>query len=95
MSRPLSVLIDCERSGIVREAFAKRGWDAWSCDLEDTEIPGNHIKGDAIAALHSRVWDLVIAHPPCTRLANSGVLRLYIDGKKVNGIDIGKWHRHW
>lgn len=86
-----SVLVDCEKSGIVREAFKARGWDAYSCDLEDTEIPGQHIKGDAIEAAHSRKWDLVIAHPPCTRSANSGVLRLYKDGKKVNGIDIGKW----
>lgn len=89
--RRYQVLIDCERSGVVREAFKARGWDAWSCDLEDTQIPGNHIKGDAIEALHSRDWDLVIAHPPCTRLANSGVLRLYIGGKKSNGIDPVMW----
>lgn len=68
----MKVLIACEFSGIVREAFKKRGHDAWSCDLLDTEIPGQHIKGDVLEILHDG-WDLMIAHPPCTYLANSGV----------------------
>jgi hypothetical protein len=68
----MKVLIACEFSGIVREAFRKRGHDAWSCDLLDTEIPGQHIKGDILEILNDG-WDLMIAHPPCTRLANSGV----------------------
>ena len=68
----MKVLVACEFSGIVRDAFAKRGHDAWSCDLLDTEIPGNHIKGDVLEILNDG-WDMMIAHPPCTRLANSGV----------------------
>jgi hypothetical protein len=68
----MKILIACEFSGIVREAFAKRGHDAWSCDLLPTEIPGQHIQGDVLEILGDS-WDLMIAHPPCTRLCNSGV----------------------
>lgn len=67
----LKVLIACEYSGIVREAFRNKGHDAWSCDLLDTEIPGKHIKGD-IREMMQFKWDLMIAHPPCTHLAVSG-----------------------
>jgi hypothetical protein len=67
----MRVLIACEFSGIIREAFAKRGHDAWSCDFLDTEIPGNHIKDNVLFHLHEN-WDLMIAHPPCTYLAVSG-----------------------
>jgi len=67
----MKVLIACEFSGIVREAFKKRGHDAWSCDLLPTEIPGQHIQGDVLAVLNDG-WDLMIAHPPCTHLAVSG-----------------------
>jgi hypothetical protein len=65
------VLIACEFSGIVREAFRERGHFAMSCDLLDTEIPGNHYKGDIKDVLNDG-WDLMIAHPPCTDLAVSG-----------------------
>jgi len=65
------VLIACEYSGIVREAYSKLGHDAWSCDLLETEIPGNHYKGDVRDILCDG-WDLMIAHPPCTHLAVSG-----------------------
>jgi len=65
------VLVACEFSGIVRDAFAAKGHDAWSCDLLQTERPGQHIEGDVIPVLRQG-WDLVIAHPPCTYLANSG-----------------------
>lgn len=68
----MRVLIACEFSGIVRDAFRERGHDAWSCDLLPTERPGPHIRGDALAVL-GEGWDLLIAHPPCTRLCNSGV----------------------
>ena len=71
----MKVLVACEFSGIVREAFAKRGHDAWSCDLLPTEIPGNHIQGDVLGdVLYNGYieWDLMIAHPPCTHLAVSG-----------------------
>ena len=68
----MRILIACEYSGIVRDAFIARGHDAVSCDLLPTESPGPHIEGDARPLLRER-WDMVIAHPPCTFLANSGV----------------------
>jgi hypothetical protein len=67
----LKVLVACEFSGTVREAFRKRGHDAWSCDLLPTEIPGPHIQDDVLKHLDAG-WDLMIAHPPCTHLAASG-----------------------
>ena len=67
----MRVLVACEFSGIVRDAFAARGHNAWSCDLLPSEAPGNHIQGDVADQLH-RGWDLMIAHPPCTYLAVSG-----------------------
>lgn len=69
----MRVLVACEYSGIVRDAFLARGHDAWSCDLLPCD-KGNyrHIQNDAREVLH-RNWDLLIAHPPCTRLCNSGV----------------------
>jgi hypothetical protein len=66
------VLVACEFSGTVRGAFAKKGHDAWSCDLLPTEKPGQHIQGDVLEILNDG-WDLMIAHPPCTYLSNSGV----------------------
>ena len=69
----MKVLVACEYSGTVRNAFAARGHDAWSCDLLPSEDSSNrHIIGDALALLGDG-WDLLIAHPPCTRLCNSGV----------------------
>lgn len=71
-ARPLRVLVACEFSGAVREAFAMRGHDAWSCDLLDCEKTNlKHLKGDVRAILNDG-WDLMIAHPPCTHLAVSG-----------------------
>ena len=67
----MRVLVACEFSGIVRDAFAARGHDAWSCDLLPTERPGQHIQGDVLGHLGDG-WDLMIAHPPCTHLAVSG-----------------------
>lgn len=61
----------CEFSGVVRDAFAARGHDAWSCDLLPTERPGQHLVGDVRDVL-ANGWDLMIAHPPCTHLAVSG-----------------------
>ena len=74
MSKPLRVLVACEFSGTVRRAFAARGHDAWSCDLLPAEDGSNkHIIGDARDILNDG-WDLLmVAHPPCTRLCNSGV----------------------
>jgi len=68
----MKVLVACEFSGIVRDAFKAKGHDAWSCDLLPTERPGQHIQGDVLGILEDG-WDLMIAHPPCTRLCNSGV----------------------
>lgn len=69
----MRVLVACEFSGIVRDAFAARGHDAWSCDLLPSETAGQHHQGDAIAfARDGGPWDLMIAHPPCTHLAVSG-----------------------
>ena len=68
----LRVLIACEVSGIVREAFRKRGHIAWSCDLLDTDQVGNHITGNVLDVLDEG-WDLMIAHPPCTYLCSSGL----------------------
>lgn len=67
----MKILIACEFSGIVREAFRLRGHDAWSCDLLPTEIPGQHIQGDVLKYLNDG-WDMMIAHPPCTDLCVSG-----------------------
>ena len=67
----MKVLVACEFSGIVREAFRARGHDAWSCDLLESEQPGPHIQGDVLEYLIEG-WDLMIAHPPCTHLAVSG-----------------------
>lgn len=67
----MKILIACEFSGIVRDAFKKRGHDAWSCDLLPTEKPGNHIQGDVLEILNNG-WDLMIAHPPCERLTIRG-----------------------
>ena len=74
MSDALRVLVACEFSGTVRRAFAARGHDAWSCDLLPAEDGSNkHIIGDARDILNDG-WDLLmVAHPPCTRLCNSGV----------------------
>jgi hypothetical protein len=67
----MNVLIGCEFSGVVRDAFAARGHDAWSCDLLPSETEGNHIEGDVRLVLN-RGWDLMIAHPPCTALCRAG-----------------------
>lgn len=86
------ILIACEFSGTVRRAFTDRGYDAWSCDLLPAEDRSNrHITGDVRDVLNDG-WDmLIVAHPPCTILCNSGGRWLYISGKKVNGRDESRW----
>ena len=69
--RRMRVLIACEFSATVRQAFSFRGHDAWSCDILPTEVPGQHYQCDVREILHQQ-WDLMIAHPPCTHLAVSG-----------------------
>ena len=68
---PPRVLVACEYSGTVRQAFADMGCDAWSVDLLPTEIPGNHIEGDVLEVLHQG-WDLMIGHPPCNYISYAG-----------------------
>jgi len=67
----MKILIACEYSGVVRDAFIKRGHDAISCDLLPTDSDGPHHQGDVYAMLSDR-WDLIIAHPPCTALTVAG-----------------------
>jgi hypothetical protein len=67
----MRVLVACEYSGRVRDAFLGAGHDALSCDLLPTEVPGPHYQGDVCDILGDG-WDLMIAHPPCTHLAVSG-----------------------
>jgi len=80
----MRVLIACESSGTVRQAFRDRGHDAWSCDLlpADDASP-YHVTGDAAEVLADR-WDLLIAHPPCTYLTNAGACWLYDEDGGVN-----------
>ena len=66
------ILVACEYSGAVRDAFIGGGHDAWSCDLLPTDAPGPHIQGDVSQVL-AQGWDLMIAHPPCTYLSVSGM----------------------
>ena len=68
----MRVLVACEFSGVVRDAFSALGHDAWSCDLLPTDRPGKHLQGDVLGFI-DRGWDLMIAHPPCTYLCSSGL----------------------
>lgn len=67
----MRVLVACEYSGVVRDAFIKKGHDAMSCDLLPTDVPGPHYQGDVMEVIGNG-WDLMICHPPCTHLAVSG-----------------------
>lgn len=91
----MRVLIACEFSGVVRRAFRERGYDAWSCDLlaSEDESP-YHIQGDAtLELLFADRWDLLIAHPPCTYLTNSGSLWLYAQDDPTS--EVLKGARRW
>ena len=68
----MKILAACEYSGVVRDAFAALGHDAWSCDLLPTDNPGNHYQGD-VRDLLAQPWDIIIAFPPCTYLCSSGM----------------------
>lgn len=76
----MKVLVACEYSGIVRDAFTEKGFDATSCDILPTESKGKHYEGDIFDILYDG-WDLMIAHPPCTHLSVSGA-RWFTEGKK-------------
>lgn len=68
----MKILVACEYSGVVRDAFIAKGHDAISCDLLPAEKPGHHYQGPVQDILSDRRWDMMIAHPPCTHLAVSG-----------------------
>jgi len=72
----MKVLIACEYSGRVRDAFIKRGHNAISCDLLQTESPGPHYQGNVFDIINDG-FDLMIAHPPCTYLSHAGAVHLY------------------
>lgn len=77
----MRILVACEYSGVVRDAFIARGHDAMSCDILPTDKPGRHYQGDVMDVLYDG-WDLLIGHPPCTYLSNSGVCHLHKDAKR-------------
>lgn len=76
----MRVLVACEYSGTVRDAFIKLGHDAMSCDIIPTDVPGPHYEGDVLDVINDE-WDLMIAHPPCTYLSNAGARFLYPKGQ--------------
>jgi hypothetical protein len=83
----MRVLVACEHSGVVRDAFIARGHDAMSCDLLPTERPGPHYEGDVFDVIDA-CWDVLIGHPECTHLAVSGSLRFpakRLDGRQAKG----------
>jgi hypothetical protein len=86
----MRVLVACEFSGVVRDAFLANGHNAWSCDLLDTETPGPHLKGDVHKFL-DQPWDMMIAHPPCTYLANSGAKHMYLNQRYECGINMERY----
>lgn len=79
----MKVLVACEYSGVVRDAFLRKGHEAMSCDLLPTENPGPHYQGD-IRDVLNYPWDLMIAHPPCTHLSVSGAK--HFEKKKQLGL---------
>lgn len=84
----MRVLVACEYSGTVRDAFIKAGHDAMSCDLLPTEAPGPHYQGDVFDVINAQ-WDLMIAHPPCTHLSVSGAKHFAekrMDGRQQQSI---------
>ena len=87
----MNVLVGCEYSGIVRDAFIAKGHDAISCDLLPTEKPGPHYQGDIYEMLNYE-WDLIIMHPPCTALTVAGN-KWYGEGqpKYQQRLDSAKW----
>lgn len=83
----MRVLVACEYSGTVRDAFRALGHDAMSCDLLPTDVPGPHYQGDVRDVLYDG-WDLMIGHPPCTDLATSG--NAHMAAKRADGrVDAG------
>lgn len=84
----MRVLVACEYSGTVRDAFIARGHSAMSCDLLPTDKPGPHYQGDVFDVI-GEGWDLLIAHPPCTYLTNAGVCHLKTDPARWDNLRDG------
>lgn len=84
----MKVLVACEYSGKVRDAFIRKGHDAMSCDLLPTDVEGPHYVGNVLDIL-DQGWDLMVAHPPCTYLTNSGVTWLHKDPSRWSKLDEG------
>ena len=82
----MKILVACEQSGRVRDAFKALGHDAWSCDILPTDSPGQHLQCDITTVLNNG-WDLMVAHPPCTYMANSGVSWLHKDPTRWGKLD--------
>lgn len=76
----MKILVACEFSGTVRDAFNKLGYDAWSCDVQPSTKKGKHIQDDVLKIINNK-WDMMIAHPPCTYLSKAGARWLYQNGK--------------
>ena len=89
----VKILVACEFSGIVRNAFSERGHDAMSCDLIASETSGQHYEGDVLDIINDG-WDLMVAHPPCTYLANSGVRWLHtVEGRHSDMVEGAEFFR--
>lgn len=84
----MRVLVACEYSGKVRDAFRAKGHDAMSCDILPTDVDGPHYQGDVRDIINDG-WDLMVAHPPCTYLTNSGVTWLHKDPSRWAKLDEG------
>jgi len=86
----MKILIACEYSGKVRDAFLSKGHNVVSCDLLPTDVSGPHYQGNIFDIINDN-WDMMIVYSSCTYLCNSGAKHLYIDGKKENGIEEKCW----
>lgn len=82
----MKILVACEYSGTVRDAFIRKGHNAMSCDLLPTDKPGPHYQGSVLDIIENG-WDLMIAHPPCTYMTNSGVTWLHKDPTRWAKLD--------
>ena len=85
----MRVLVACEYSGTVRDAFLRAGHDAMSCDLLPTDVIGPHYQGDVFDVINDG-WDLMIAHPPCTYISNAGACRMYPQKGVVDPVRLAK-----
>ena len=88
----MRILVACEYSGTVRDAFKAKGHDAWSCDILPTESPGNHIQGDVLEILNDG-WDMMIGHPPCTYLTVTANKWLKDQPPRKSGALVGQERR--